>query len=231
MKFNIGVTKGAAEAGQRLTAGIHKAKFMGVDRGTVEGKNGDTYDVVSLTLDVDGYGEYKQNFFVPANDEDEERTEGVYGPNPSKAEHFLIAMREIIAAVAPDAIEAIDKDQPVVIDDEEIKLGGSLTQFVNAMKKITNKHAGEEVEVKFIPQSNGFVSLPTFCARITRQGNLGIQTTFIGHDLTLSQREQRAIDNARNATPTNMASKEKGDKMLEDLRSDLKKDEGDDLPF
>lgn len=233
MKFSFSGTKGAAEAGRRLTAGIHNAKFMGVERGTLDLKSGDTADVVTLKLDIEDYGEFTHNFFIPTEDRDAERTEGTFTQNPSRVEHFLIAMRQIIAAVDPKAVEAIDNGEPVMVGDDEIKLEGSPTQFVNAIKKITAPHIGEQVEVKLLPQSNGFVGITGFPARITRQGNLGIQTTFIGHNLTVSQSEQRKIENAQNATPTNMASEAKTDELLDGLRKDVNKDDDSDgdLPF
>lgn len=98
------------------------------------------------------------------------------------------------------------------------------------------------MEVKLLPQNNGFVSIPTYCARITRAGNVGIQTTFIGHDLTLSPAEQKKINNANNATPTNMASTTSGDDAVAKMKASLDLDDvieepsttgdpSDDLPF
>lgn len=232
LKFDISATKNATEAGNRLVAGIHKAKFLNVERGTLETKDGEAADVVKLNLDVEGYGPYSQNFFIPSRDEDAQRTEGMYGDNPSRVEHFLIAMSEIISAVAPEASDAISKGNPIMVDDEEIKMSGvSIAQFINGLKKIVNPHEGAEVDIKLLPQSNGFVSLPSFCARVTKRGDLGIQTTFIGHDLTLSPAEVRRIEAAKNARPTNMASSNKGSEMINALRDDLKGDEDSDLPF
>lgn len=235
MKFSFNETKGATEASARLTAGIRGAKFMGVDKGSVELKNGDSADVLSLKLNIDGYGEYTQNFFVPSEDSDTKRSEGMYGENPSRLEHFLIAVREILLAVAPKAVEALDNDKPVVLDDdEEVNLSDcSFAQLVKGLKKITAPHVGEEVQVKLLPQSNGFVSLPTFCARITKKGNVGIKTFFIGHDLVLSDSEKRTIDRAQNASPTNMASASNGDDELEELskKMGLDTNDVDDLPF
>lgn len=57
MNFNLGATKGAVEAGRRLTAGIHNAKFLGVEKNTIDSRNGDTFEVMTLKLDVEGYGE------------------------------------------------------------------------------------------------------------------------------------------------------------------------------
>ena len=91
--------------------------------------------------------------------------------------------------------------------------------------------------VKLLPQSNGFVSMPSFPARVTKNGDLGIQTRFMGEVLTLSSSEEKKIQNANNAAPTVMASVEKGNDMLDALKKDLDitdndSDESeDDLPF
>ena len=89
------------------------------------------------------------------------------------------------------------------------------------------------VQVKLIPQSNGFVSMPSFPARITRNGDLGIATRIIGQNLVLTANELKRIEAAKNATPTNMASQADTaatlDAMAENL--DIDSDKGDDLPF
>jgi len=225
MNFNMSATANAVSGGSRLSAGIHTATFQGVAKSTITSKAGDTFNVMALTVNIDGYGEYTQNFFEPKS---AERSEGMYGENPSPLEQFLIVIREILGAVDPDLVKGID--------DGSVVISGSFAQVVNKVKSLTDPYIGAEVEVKLLPQSNGFVAFPSFPARITRSGNLGIQTVFIGHDLTLSDREKRQIENAENAKPTNMASTKAGDAMLSKMRVELSSDDeseegSDDLPF
>ena len=89
------------------------------------------------------------------------------------------------------------------------------------------------VQIKLIPQSNGFVSMPSFPARITRNGDLGIATRIIGQNLVLTPNELKKIEAAKNAVPTNMASQVDTattlDAMAENL--DIDNDKEDDLPF
>lgn len=182
-------------------------------------KDGTTYKVMSLLLDVDGYGEFVSNFFEPRSNE---RTESQFGPNPSPAEHFMIALRQIFDAVNPKIGEGID--------NQTVKLTGSFDDIVKTAAKWTASSIGTEVEVKLIPQSNGFAAIPSFPARINRAGALGIATRFIGHNLTLSQSEQRKIDQANNARPTNMTSS--SDTTLDGLADALGVGDTDkDLPF
>ena len=220
MNFDMSATTGVKESGKVLSPGIHKAKFNGLTLDSITSqKNGQTYKVMSLHLDIDGYGEFISNFFEPTSNE---RTESQFGPNPSSAEHFMIALRQIFDAVNPKIGEGID--------NQTVKLTGNFDDIVKTAAKWTASSIGTEVEVKLIPQSNGFAAIPSFPARINRAGALGIATRFIGHNLTLSQSEQRKIDQANNARPTNMTSN--SDTTLDGLADALGVgDPEKDLPF
>ena len=62
--FDMSATTGAKEGGNFLTAGIHKAKFKGLELSSITSqKDGTVYDVMALHLDVDGYGDFTHNFF------------------------------------------------------------------------------------------------------------------------------------------------------------------------
>ena len=88
------------------------------------------------------------------------------------------------------------------------------------------------VQVKLIPQSNGFVSMPSFPARITRNGDLGIATRIIGQNLSLTPNELKRIEAVKNATPTNMASQVDTSTTLNAMSENLGIDDSsDDLPF
>ena len=88
------------------------------------------------------------------------------------------------------------------------------------------------VQIKLIPQSNGFVSMPSFPARITRNGDLGIATRIIGQNLVLTPNELKKIEAAKNAAPTNMASQADTSTTLNAMSENLGIDNNsDDLPF
>lgn len=221
MNFDMSATTGVKEGGKMLTAGIHNAKFNGLELGTITSqKDGSTYKVMSLKLDIDGYGEFTHNFFAPKS---AERTESQFGLNPSPVEHFMIALRQIFDAVNPKIGEAID--------DGTVKIGGDFDTIVKLAAKYTASAIGTDVEVKLVPQNTGFNDIPGFPARINKVGALGIATRFIGHNLTLSQSEQRKIEAAQNSRPTNMATQ--SDSTLDGLSDALgiSDDKDSDLPF
>ena len=214
----------AKESGNALTAGIKDATFMGVEFANVTSqKTGDAFKTLALKLDIDGYGEYTQNFFEPQSDE---RKQMQWGPTASPLDHFLITVREILEAVDPQIISDIDAGTKT--------LSGNFKQIVDAVKAFTAPMVGKaRVQVKLIPQSNGFVSMPSFPARITRNGDLGIATRIIGQNLVLTPNELKRIEAAKSAAPTNMASQVDTsttlDAMAENLGMD--NDKEDDLPF
>lgn len=229
MNFNFGATKGASEAPKMLTAGIHNAKFMGIKKNTITTKNGDDLDVMEVTFDVEGFGNYIQNFFAPNSTD---RTEGQYGPNPSPMEHFLVTVRQILDALNPDFGKDIDAGNSPIE-------GSSFTQVVNSLKKLTTPYIGKSVQIKLLPQSNGYASMPSFPARIrtSRDGTvigLGYATTIIAaKDLTLLPKEVTKIEAAKNAKPTNMSAPAKNDLLsgMTDLLDEEDKDDDSDLPF
>lgn len=220
MNFDFSMTKGAKEAGKMLSAGIHNATFKGISGDTINGKDGKSYKVMSLLLDIDDYGEFKHNFFEPTS---KDRTTSMFGENPSQLEHFMIAVRIILDALDPGIGERIDNG--------EIKFAGTFAQMVAAVKKLTTPYIDKEVQVKLLPQNNGFAAIPGFPARISKSGALGIANKFLGENLVLSDAEKRKIDAVKNATPTVMSDKTQDDtlaSMEDDLDSD---DDLGDLPF
>lgn len=220
MNFNLNATTGAKEAGSVLSAGIHNATFKGISKDSINGKDGNVYDVMTLTLDVEGYGEFKHNFFEPTSSE---RTTSQFGENPSQIEHFLIAVRQIV--------DALDPKIGAGIDDGSITISGTFSQVVNKIKTLTTPYVGNSVQIKLLPGKNGFAALPGFPARITKTGVLGIATRFIAKEnLVLTDYEKKKIDAARNATPTNMAANSAANDLLDGMKSQMD-DDLDDLPF
>lgn len=226
--FNLTSTTGLAEGGKFLSAGIHNAKFNGLALSQITSqKDGSVYNTMQLTLDVDGYGDFVHNFFEPTSTE---RTQSQFGENPSPVEHFMVALRQILDALDPKIGESIDNDN-VVVNNKKVNIGDlNFDQLVKLSAILTKPYIGTEIEVKLVPQSNGFNSIPGFPAKINRAGALGIATRFIGHDLTLSQSEQKRIEQAQNNRPTNMAAPA-NNTTLDGVADALGVDTTSDLPF
>lgn len=219
MKFDFSDAAKAKESGNRIEPGIKNATFEGVDFNTITSqKTGDVFKVMSLKLNIEGHGEFVQNFFEPQSDE---RTEMTWGTSASQLDHFKISVMEILEAISPEIVEKINSN--------ELTMSGSFKQIVDFVKAKTADKIGMSVQVKLIPQNNGFVSIPSYPARITRNGELGIATRFIGQNLTLSSSELKKIEAAKEAKPTNMATKVDVKDTLSGMKDDLNDDS--DLPF
>lgn len=229
--FDLSATTGVKESGRFLQAGIHNAKFISVELGDVHSQNkNQDYKTMKLTLDIDGYGEFTHNFFEPTS---AERSSGTFGENPSQVEHFMVAVRQICDALSPEIGEAIDNNN-VVVNGKKVNLKSlDFTQLVKLVGILTKPYSGTEVEVKLVPQSNGFAAIPGFPAKISRNGALSIATRFIGHDLVMNQSEQKKIDAAKNAQPTNMAQTTTGsvEGLADALGIDTAAEDTTDLPF
>ena len=228
--FNMSATTGAKEGGKVLQPGIYNAKFVSVELGSINSqKTGQDYKTMKLTLDIEGYGEFTHNFFEPTSNE---RSSGTYGENPSPAEHFMISVRQIMDALDPELAKPID-EKNLTINGKKIDVENlSFDQLVKVTAYLTKPFAGTEVEVKLVPQSNGFAAIPGFPAKVNRRDpkKLDIATRFIGHNLVMSASEQKKIDAAKNAQPTNMAQTTSG--SVEGLAEELGiSDTVEDLPF
>lgn len=73
MNFDFSGAVKAKDGGNYLSPGIKDATFKGIEFAKVTSqKSGDVFNTMSLKLDIDGYGEYTQNFFEPQSDERQE---------------------------------------------------------------------------------------------------------------------------------------------------------------
>lgn len=225
--FDMTTTAGLKESGNFLTAGIHKAKFAGITLGNLTSqKDGSTYATMTLSLDVEGHGNFTHNFFEPKS---AERTQSQFGLNPSPAEHFMVSVRQIVDALDPEVGEKLVNDDITINGKKVSTKNMNFSQLVELVKYITDPFIGTEVEIKLVPQSNGFNAIPGFPARINRAGQLGIATRFIGHGLTLSQSEMNKIEAAKNSRPTNMAIA--SNPTLDGVADALGLNTTEDLPF
>ena len=220
--FNMSVAQGVKEGGKFLQAGIHNATFMGIDKTEINGKNGDTFNVLVMKFDVEGFGEIEHKLFEPTSNT---RTESQFGgQNPSQLEQFMIANRHLLDTANPDIAKGID-DGTVTID------APNFASFVKKMQEFTNDFIGKSVKIKLLPTKSGFNQMPSFPAKISKAGKLYLTTSFIGNELTLTANELAAIEKAKNAKPTNMAERKSGDDILEGMDADINSTENDDLPF
>ena len=220
--FTSNITKDVkTSSGITITPGIHKAIFKGIIEEKVSSQlKQQDYNTFTAIFAVDGTIEYKYRLFEPTSNE---RVETQYGENPSQVEQFMLACRHFLDVMKPEASKAIDEGK------YELK-GANIGEITKEMGKLTKDFIGKEVELKFLPNKQGFANLSTFIGRISKEGNLYISNPFMGYNLTLSSYDIKAIENAKNARPTSMV-KDKTN-LLNDMQTDFGSDSGiDDLPF
>lgn len=147
----------------------------------------------------------------------------------------MISVRQIMDALDPGIGEAID-NKNVIIAGKKIDVENlTFDQLVKMTAYLTKAFAGTELEIKLLPQTNGFSDIPGFPAKVNRKDStkLDIATRFIGHNLVLNQSEQKKVDAAKNAQPTNMAQTTSGNVagLASALGIDINEDKDSDLPF
>lgn len=221
MNISMGAAANLKESGKFLSYGIKDVTFKGIEKRTVGKEGGQQWTTLAVLYDVDGYGEYIQNLFEPQSTE---RTEGLNGrENPSPVEHFIVSLRQIFDAVAPQ----VSRD----MDAGTVQIGGKFEDIIKQATKLTANSIGTKTQLKFLPGRNGFAQIPAFPARIDTSGNLMHGTRFIGADLTISAYEKTSIDKAnatRQAGPTNMRANESKNDTMSGMANDI---DDDDLPF
>jgi hypothetical protein len=219
--FDMSVAQGVKEGGKFLQAGIHNAIFKGISKTEIQGKTGDTFNVLVMTFEVEGFGDLEHKLFEPTS---ATRVESQFGQNPSQLEQFMIANRHLLDTANPTIAKGID-DGTVKID------APNFASFVKKMQEYTADFVGQPVQIKVLPTKSGFNQMPGFPAKISKTGKLYLSTSFIGKDLTLTPYEVSAIEKAKNATPTNMAAA--GNDLLAGMEADINSTDGEDgdLPF
>lgn len=211
---------GVKDQGSFLQAGIHNATFTGIDKDTFKANSGEEFTTMAVTFDVEGFGEYKHRLFEPKS---ADRTDNTWGQSPSPVEQFFVTLKHIFDTVNPTVGQAIGEGTS--------DLEGSFDQIIAKAKAYAKDFVGKTTKVKMLPQKSGFNQFPGFPARITQNGNLVLGTKFIGDDLTMSAYELQAIEKAKNAKPTNMASRPMGNVMGNIADDIATADDVDDLPF
>lgn len=228
--FDLTAATGQKEGGNYLSPGIHVGKFKGVGFDTITSQqNGETYNTMTLTMDLDGYGEYVQRFFEPKSTE---RGESTYGATPSSAEQFMCAVGQILDAIDPEIGVKLSAND-IQVNGKKVDVSSlDFKKLVKLVAYLTTPYIDKELELKLIPQSKGFAAVPGFPAKLNKAGEVVIASRFIGHNLALNQSEKKKIDAAKDAQPTNMRQTATGN--VDDLVDDLgikESEKDDDLPF
>lgn len=206
---------------QYLQAGIHTVKFTGV------AKN-ESYSAIDFSFENDN-GVHTERLFEPQSAERQPNRFNSAVEDPSQAEQFMCKLMHIIQALNPEAYTKM-------MSDAKTYSAPNFDALVKLVKQILDSKVGTEVQIKLLPNGR-YVGFPGFPARIDKNGNKYLSTSFIGQDLTLSSYEKNQIDKALSAKPTKMDMPVNNELLdLEDDLTDVKEDNtdpfsGSGLPF
>lgn len=215
--FNMGgVAAAKVVSNNFLSSGIHDVIFKGIDKA-------DSFNALELRFEaVDGSGIHNERIFEPQS---AERTQSQFGANPSQAEQFMCKVKQIIDALDPELGEKIEKDGNKFAAPD-------FDGFIMLLKRYLDKRVGTQTQIKLLPTKGSYVGFPGFVASLNRDGVIYMTTKVIGENLTLSAKEATAIENAKNAKPTDMKARDNElDDLKDDFSIDSKDDFDDDLPF
>lgn len=205
-----------------LQAGIHDVVFSGVEKGS-----NPSYNTIEFKFTAPDGAVHTERLFEPRSDERKPNRFNNAVDDPSDSEQFTCKIMQIIKALNPEVHDKI-KSGTARFDPS------SFDALVVLVKKILDPKVGTETQIKLVPNGR-YVTFPAYPARIDKNGDLYMTTSFIGTNLTLSAYEKQQVDKALSAKPTDMKAEETSelDEMKKDMldTSDEPVSDDDDLPF
>lgn len=216
--FGFDLVEGVKPSSVYFKPGIHEATFTDIEKGSVDGPNGNILVIDFSFTGADGEM-FRARYFDPGQ-QGAVRGQMQWGENPSALEQLMISIKQIIEALNYEAYEKIENKQLVIS-------AATFSEFVDKIIEILKPSIGTKTTIKLIPQGS-YVQFPKYPASINRSGKLYVSSKFIGKGLVLTAHEKTLIDNYNSAKPTKMETK--GEDLLSEVKEDLDNLD-DDLPF
>lgn len=177
---------------------IHDVTFQGFSYST--SKDG-SWEFLDIKFNgVNGGSHNHRGFGFKENANERKATQ--YGENPSDFESYMMLIKHLINAVAPDLLEDMKSGAVKFVPK---KSGDSLfKQHVNFIGFLLEKYIGTETQIKLITNNKGEAALPSFFAGLSKDGVVYMKTNFIGKDLKFTDKEVTNIAVRALAKPTAM---------------------------
>lgn len=177
---------------------IHDVTFQGFSYST--SKDG-TWEFLDIKFNgVNGGSHNHRGFGFKENANERKATQ--YGENPSDFESYMMLIKHLINAVAPDLLEEMKTG---VVKFVPKKSADSLfKQHVAYVGFLLEKYIGAETQIKLITNNKGESVFPMYFAGLSKEGVVYMKTNFIGKDLKFTEKEVTNIAVRALAKPTVM---------------------------
>ena len=201
---------------------IHDVLFKGVEFSTSKDGNWEFINIKFAGLNG-GYFTHR-GFGLKANSN--ERQKSQFGENPSEFESFMMLIKHLLHAVAPEILADMMEGK---ITFTPKKNGDSLfKQYVTFISVLLEKAKDRTTQIKLITNKKGEAQFPAFFAGLSKDGVVYMKTNFIGEGLKFTDREVTNIAVMSAAVPTAMPAASTDDLSMDDeITTDVKADSSD----
>jgi hypothetical protein len=174
---------------------IHDVTFKGCEKRDIVGKTDPSkiYKVLDIKFENDE-GNYTHTFFEPTEADGQQR-ESQYGPNPSNVQSMMLLFKHLIDTVNPKLADDIN--------NKKISLSANGWEDLrNKVIDATQVGVGTKCQIKLLNNNKGIPQFPSFFANYNRDGELYMNSNFIGQKLFFTPKELNKIKQMETAHPT-----------------------------
>lgn len=125
-----------------------------------------------------------------------------FGENPSAYENFMMKIKHLLSAVAPDLLIKMQAGEIVFTPKGKSDL---FQQYVTFIGQQLEAYKDAKTSIKLVQNNKGMACFPPFFASVSKEGQAYIKNNFIGNNLSFNQREINAFNRVAEARPTVMA--------------------------
>lgn len=125
-----------------------------------------------------------------------------YGENPSQYESFMMKIKHLLNAVAPELLNKMQAGEITFTPKGKSDL---FKQYVTFIGDQLEAYKDAKTTIKLVQNNKGEACFPQFFAGVSKEGIAYMKSNFIGNNLSFSQKEKDAMGKIAAAKPTIMA--------------------------